>query len=509
MAMTYERIGPKDQWIVDDQGEVTGVRISGKNTELSGIVTSSRNPLTGGVEVSAGGNKLSGCYSRGINQFIRRYPEIIVKVARSDGAPEYSAVTTAGGGAVAVDTTMRCPLSGLPMLKMTLPAGVANQTQTVSWNNMASTVELGPEDSWIIPVYVPPYWGEVGGNTSVRIGLWTSSNATVSTNYRTINIESDRFQSGWSLLTILANEVKISSETGVLGTTLGNAWTNTGSDTVGTPVKSISIRVNTVTGSVPTNPYDVYIGCPHYSQKGWIQSAVMWGFDDVSKSAQDIALPILEEYGFKATFYNTVHNAGYLTTHLNWKELRALKARGHAVWSHTLTHQDLRTLNDSNMTTELTNARDHYARYGMLDASRCMAYPYGKFDRATVTKMRSLGYAFSRATGNYYMSNLTPGLNPLWTPGFSPELSNPWQVDAFLNGVVLRGAASAAYAHTAVIGGAGVDTRPGVDQFYTDHLRRWCEMLATHVAAGNVVCPTQNEYYSMAGIDTFTDTLPL
>lgn len=54
MAMTYERIGPKDQWIVDDQGKVTGVRISGKNTELSGIVTSSRNPLTGGSALSDG-----------------------------------------------------------------------------------------------------------------------------------------------------------------------------------------------------------------------------------------------------------------------------------------------------------------------------------------------------------------------------------------------------------------------------------------------------------------------
>ena len=52
MAMTYERIGPKDQWIVDDQGKVTGVRISGKNTELSGIVTSSRNPVTGVLEFS-------------------------------------------------------------------------------------------------------------------------------------------------------------------------------------------------------------------------------------------------------------------------------------------------------------------------------------------------------------------------------------------------------------------------------------------------------------------------
>lgn len=52
MAMTYERIYRKDQWIVDDQGKVTGVRISGKNTELSGIVTSSRNPLTGGNRIS-------------------------------------------------------------------------------------------------------------------------------------------------------------------------------------------------------------------------------------------------------------------------------------------------------------------------------------------------------------------------------------------------------------------------------------------------------------------------
>lgn len=59
MAMTYERIGPKDQWIVDDQGKVTGVRISGKNTELSGIVTSSRNPVTGGIEnVSADGKSV-------------------------------------------------------------------------------------------------------------------------------------------------------------------------------------------------------------------------------------------------------------------------------------------------------------------------------------------------------------------------------------------------------------------------------------------------------------------
>jgi len=67
MAMTYERIGPKDQWIVDDQGEVTGVRISGKNTELSGIVTSSRNPLTGGVEFSGAG--LAALEGSGIGGF--------------------------------------------------------------------------------------------------------------------------------------------------------------------------------------------------------------------------------------------------------------------------------------------------------------------------------------------------------------------------------------------------------------------------------------------------------
>ena len=85
MAMTYERIGPKDQWIVDDQGKVTGVRISGKNTELSGIVTSSRNPLTGGNEfLGPNASRLAGTadITNGTHGAVRN----IVVCARPGGA---------------------------------------------------------------------------------------------------------------------------------------------------------------------------------------------------------------------------------------------------------------------------------------------------------------------------------------------------------------------------------------------------------------------------------------
>jgi peptidoglycan/xylan/chitin deacetylase (PgdA/CDA1 family) len=68
--------------------------------------------------------------------------------------------------------------------------------------------------------------------------------------------------------------------------------------------------------------------------------AVVLTFDDGYKNQYTNAKPILDKYGYKATFY-IVCNYAEKNGRLKWEDITALYNEGHDIGSHTMNHADL------------------------------------------------------------------------------------------------------------------------------------------------------------------------
>src|SRR5215217_6158514 len=86
------------------------------------------------------------------------------------------------------------------------------------------------------------------------------------------------------------------------------------------------------------------------------QKAIILNFDDDWKGQFTYAVPILEKYGFKATFFVTTgcltyqnssfcNNAGGDSA-MTWEDIRSLSELGHDIQSHGMSHKDLTTVID-------------------------------------------------------------------------------------------------------------------------------------------------------------------
>lgn len=314
---------------------------------------------------------------------------------------------------------------------------------------------------------------------------------------------------GWNLLQVLNHEVKITTEVGAAtasGTTFQNAWTDTGGTTKGDTFRSLSIIVTAPTA--PAAPITVRIGAPHIVRKGWAISAVMWSFDDVPRSVYDLALPVLEGFGFSATGNFVQRYSGDPgTTYMSLAQIKDWIARGHDAWGHTLTHRTMTTGTTDEKTLDLRAPRDFWLRQGVPTAARLFAYPSGAFDQASTDIAKSLGYRMARSTHGLAINPLMPAANPYWLPALTMEKSNAWLSDVTLRGVLMRGQSVMTYMHNAVAGGVGVDTWPATTSFYVDHLRRWCELVAGYVQSGDAICPTATQFFGMCGVDPLRDDL--
>jgi len=129
------------------------------------------------------------------------------------------------------------------------------------------------------------------------------------------------------------------------------------------------------------------------------KKAVVITIDDGYKSAKTIAAPLLQKYGFPATFFIYTDFIGGGRNALTWNELKELKAAGFEVEGHSKTHNNLAVPPANESPTE---------RAARLDAEilgtkklmeqrigaevRYYAYPYGGFDPEVVTKVKAAGY---------------------------------------------------------------------------------------------------------------------
>lgn len=123
-------------------------------------------------------------------------------------------------------------------------------------------------------------------------------------------------------------------------------------------------------------------GCP--------QKPIALTFDDGYADALSEALPLLQKYGFVATFYivsGFVGEPGYLTA----DEVRTIRAAGMEIGAHTINHRDLSKVDEATARAEVIESKAQVeAISGGPVHSFC--YPSGKYTDATLALVREAGY---------------------------------------------------------------------------------------------------------------------
>jgi len=115
-------------------------------------------------------------------------------------------------------------------------------------------------------------------------------------------------------------------------------------------------------------------------------------FDDGYRDVFTNAYPLLEEYGFVATFFIITQLAdegreGYLS----WAGIKALHAAGMEIGSHTYTHPDLRGQPYDYVVWQVLGSKEAIEAR-IKEPVRLFAHPSGGYDQQVVEVLKSTGY---------------------------------------------------------------------------------------------------------------------
>lgn len=115
-------------------------------------------------------------------------------------------------------------------------------------------------------------------------------------------------------------------------------------------------------------------------------------FDDGYVDNYEHAFPLLQEFGYKATFFIVSDfvdkgRAGYM----DWPMIEEMATAGMRMESHSRTHPDLRTLSRDGLIWELLGSRETLAAH-IGYTPRYFAYPGGDYDDATIQALEELDF---------------------------------------------------------------------------------------------------------------------
>jgi polysaccharide deacetylase len=91
---------------------------------------------------------------------------------------------------------------------------------------------------------------------------------------------------------------------------------------------------------------------------------IMINFDDSYKTQVLYAKPILDKYGFKATFFEVCGWIGKNGQRQTWQDVTALQRDGNVIASHTMTHAHLNSVSTNKLSYELGYAKQCFANHG-------------------------------------------------------------------------------------------------------------------------------------------------
>lgn len=126
---------------------------------------------------------------------------------------------------------------------------------------------------------------------------------------------------------------------------------------------------------------------------------IILNFDDSYKSQFTYAKPILDKYGFKATFFhvcNWIDSGSEENEKMSWNDITELYKEGHDIEAHTMTHSHLDKLSSSELEYEIGQSKQCLLDHGIN--STIFAYPYGEgWDNPEVVNIVSKYFDLARA----------------------------------------------------------------------------------------------------------------
>lgn len=113
-------------------------------------------------------------------------------------------------------------------------------------------------------------------------------------------------------------------------------------------------------------------------------AAVCYAFDDGLLDQAEIAVPLLEKYGFTGTFFIipsqiSENNKKEGWGRINWTTLKKMAANGHEISNHSWSHKNMKTLSDKELIQEIEMA-DNVILEKIGQKPVTFAYPYNSFD---------------------------------------------------------------------------------------------------------------------------------
>lgn len=114
-------------------------------------------------------------------------------------------------------------------------------------------------------------------------------------------------------------------------------------------------------------------------------------FDDGYVDNYVEALPILKEFGFKATFFIITDLVDKNSDYMNLEQLKEMDAYEMDIESHTVNHEHLKQLTYKNQVKTLKESKE-FLQKSLNKKVQYLAYPYGEYSKETVTAAKEVGY---------------------------------------------------------------------------------------------------------------------
>jgi peptidoglycan/xylan/chitin deacetylase (PgdA/CDA1 family) len=150
-------------------------------------------------------------------------------------------------------------------------------------------------------------------------------------------------------------------------------------------------------------------------RRGLPQKSVLITMDDGYRSVYNIAYPILQKYGYKATLFVYTSFVGVSKMAITWKHLKEMKANGFTVGSHTINHSDLTQAKEGESEqAHLARVKEElYGSKKIIDRklgqdTHFLAYPFGFYDQRSIQIAQQAGYKYAMSVkrgGNPFFAN--------------------------------------------------------------------------------------------------------
>jgi len=135
-------------------------------------------------------------------------------------------------------------------------------------------------------------------------------------------------------------------------------------------------------------------------------------FDDGYKDNLEEAIPVIEQFGFNATFFITTSLLGSIKKKRIWQiwkylsldDIRYMHSRGHDVGSHAIHHCNLKKLKKNEADLELCRSKEILSE-AINDEVSGFSFPYGLYNNNLLDVVKNAGYQFA--------CNVICGLNKL------------------------------------------------------------------------------------------------